>query len=83
LLLALALARDALALVEPLKTVGFVVVGTGHWIEGAAILACAYILSFSLVTHLFRIVQPRLLVLQWFRDTGFVGLVDRLAKPFE
>ena len=47
---------------------GFVVVGTGHWIDGAVILALAYILSFSLVTRLFRIIQPRLLVLPWFRD---------------
>jgi hypothetical protein len=47
---------------------GFVVVGTGHWIDGAAILALAYILSFSLVTRLFRIVQPRLLALPWFRE---------------
>jgi hypothetical protein len=44
-----------------------VVVGTGHWIDGAAILACAYVLSLSLVTRIFRIVQPRLLALAWFR----------------
>lgn len=56
------------AIVEPLKMAGFVVVGTGHWIDGAVILALAYILSFSLVTRLFRIVQPRLLALPWFRD---------------
>ena len=56
------------AIVEPLKMAGFVVVGTGHWIGGAAILTCAYILSLSLVTRLFRIVQPRLLALPWFRD---------------
>lgn len=56
------------AIVEPLKMAGFVVVGTGHWIDGAAMLALAYILSFSLVTRLFRIVQPRLLALPWFRD---------------
>ena len=37
------------AIVEPLKMAGFVVVGTGHWIDGAAILALfAYILSLSL-----------------------------------
>ena len=56
------------AIVEPIKMAGLVVVGTGHWIDGAVILALAYILSFSLVTRLFRIVQPRLLALPWFRD---------------
>jgi hypothetical protein len=55
------------AIIEPLKMAGLVVVGSGHWLGGVAILACAYVLSFSLLTRLFKIVQPRLLILPWFR----------------
>jgi hypothetical protein len=56
-----------LALVEPLKVTGFVALGKGHWSGGLAILTTAYILSISLLTGLFNIVQPRLLTLSWFR----------------
>jgi hypothetical protein len=55
------------AVVEPLKMTGLVETGRGHWPAGLAILAAAYALSFLLVNRLFRIVQPRLLALPWFR----------------
>jgi hypothetical protein len=74
------------AIVEPLKVAGLVVVGSGHWIDGIAMLASAYVLSFFIVTRLFRIVQPRLLALPWFRE-GRMWLqrprhqiLDRIAK---
>lgn len=55
------------AIVEPLKLVGLVVVGSGHWLGGLAMVACAYFVSLSLLTRLFKIVQPQLLTLPWFR----------------
>jgi hypothetical protein len=55
------------AIAEPLKMAGLIVAGTGHWIDGVGILAFAYVLSFFVVKRLFRIVQPRLLALPWFR----------------
>jgi hypothetical protein len=57
------------AIVEPLKVAGLFVVGSGHWIDGIAIMAGAYVLSYFLVTRLFKIVQPRLLALPWFRES--------------
>jgi hypothetical protein len=56
------------AIVEPVKIAGLVVVGSGHWLRGLVILAFAYVLSLSFLTKLFRIVQPRLLILPWFRE---------------
>jgi hypothetical protein len=56
------------AVVEPLKMTGFVALGEGHWFVGLAILTTAYILSVSLLTGLFEIIQPRLLTLSWFRN---------------
>jgi hypothetical protein len=58
-----------MTVVEPLKMAGFVIVGTGRWLAGVVILAFAYLLSFLLVRRLFRIVQPRLLALKWFRNS--------------
>jgi hypothetical protein len=76
------------AIVEPLKMAGVVVAGSGHWLGGVAILACAYVLSFSLLTRLFRIVQPRLLILPWFRAVRIRllrfrrKLLDHIAEKY-
>jgi hypothetical protein len=63
----LALLALPAAIVEPLKMTGLIVTGSGHWLVGLAMLAAAYALSLSLLNRLFRIVQPRLLALPWFR----------------
>jgi hypothetical protein len=63
----LALLAVPAAIVEPLKMTGLIVTGSGHWLLGLALLAAAYALSLSLLNRLFRIVQPRLLALPWFR----------------
>ena len=65
----LALLAVPAAIVEPLKMTGLIVTGSGHWLAGLAMLAAAYALSFSLLNRLFRIVQPRLLALPWFRHS--------------
>jgi hypothetical protein len=70
------------AIVEPLKMTGLLVVGTGHWIDGAAILGFAYILGFFLVSRLFRIVQPKLLALPWFRR-GRAWILNFSHKMFD
>lgn len=63
----LALLAVPAQVVEPLKMTGLVVTERGHWLVGLAMLAAAYALSLTLLNRLFRIVQPRLLALPWFR----------------
>jgi hypothetical protein len=65
----LALLAAPVAIVEPLKMTGLIVTGSGHWLAGLVMLAAAYALSLLLVNRLFRIVQPRLLALPWFRHS--------------
>jgi hypothetical protein len=55
------------ALAEPLKLTGLLVIGTGHWMSGLAVLGFGYALSVLVVTRLFKLLQPRLLKLPWFK----------------
>lgn len=54
------------AIVEPLKLASVLVLGSGHWITGSAVIACAYALSLLVVERLFTVVKPKLLQLPWF-----------------
>ena len=55
-----------LATVEPLKIVALVVAGKGHWLSGAATIVAAYAMSLLFTERLFRLVKPKLLMLNWF-----------------
>jgi hypothetical protein len=55
-----------LAIVEPLKLLALVIVGSGHWITGTAAIVSAYALSLLVIERLFLIVKPKLLTLSWF-----------------
>ena len=63
---ALTLLAVPVCLVEPLKLAAVAVVGEGHWITGAAMIAAAYAGSLLLVERLFLLVKPKLLRLRWF-----------------
>lgn len=65
----LALLAVPAVIVEPLKMTGLGVTGSGHWLAGLAMLGAGYALSLTLLNRLFRIVQPRLLALPWFRHS--------------
>jgi ABC-type uncharacterized transport system permease subunit len=55
-----------IALVEPLKVVAVCVAGDGHWLTGTGIMIVAYGMSFVIVERLFKLVQPKLMDLNWF-----------------
>ncbi len=76
----LLLLAGPVALVEPLKLVAVLVFGSGHWMTGAVVMACAYLLSVFIVHKLFRIVKPKLLKLRWFAAVWmrFVAARDKL-----
>ena len=54
------------ALVEPFKFVALLVAGKGHWLSGTAMMFVAYALSLLVIERLFRMVKPKLLMLNWF-----------------
>jgi hypothetical protein len=62
----LALLMVPLALVEPLKLLALFVAGNGHWLTGTGMMVAAYAASLLLVERLFRVVKPKLLMLDWF-----------------
>ena len=53
-------------LVEPLKLLALIVAGEGHWLSGTGMLIAAYAAGLLLVERLFRVVKPKLLMLDWF-----------------
>jgi len=55
-----------LGMIEPLKIVAVVVAGKGHWLSGAATIAAAYVMSLFITERLFRLVKPKLMMLDWF-----------------
>jgi hypothetical protein len=55
-----------LGVVEPLKIVAVVVAGKGHWLSGAATIAAAYVMSLLITERLFRLVKPKVMMLDWF-----------------
>jgi hypothetical protein len=63
----LAIVLIPLAIVEPLKLAALVIAGEGHWLTGTAVLILAYVSSMVIVERLFRLLEPNLLRLRWFR----------------
>lgn len=55
-----------IAVVEPLKIVALFVAGNGHWLSGTGILIAAYLVSLFVVERLFKVVQSKLMTLNWF-----------------
>ena len=55
-----------LGMIEPLKIVAVVVAGKGHWLSGAVTIAAAYGMSLLITERLFRLVKPKLMMLDWF-----------------
>jgi hypothetical protein len=78
-----------LAIVEPTKLLALLVAGKGHWLSGTAMIVMAYATSLLVTERLFRIVKPKLLMLNWFATiwemiTKVRSLIaSRLAIPAE
>jgi hypothetical protein len=51
---------------EPSKLAALAIVGKGHWLTGAVVIAVAYALSIFVVERIFKVVKPTLLTLRWF-----------------
>ena len=68
-----------LLLVEPLKLVALLVAGKGHWLTGTGMIVGAYAASILLVERLFRVVKPKLMMMEWFAKgwMWFVWLRDK------
>jgi hypothetical protein len=78
--LSLVLLLVPLLLVEPLKLVAVFVAGKGHWLTGTGMLVGAYAASLLFVERLFRIVKPKLMMLDWFARlwTWFITLRNKV-----
>jgi hypothetical protein len=68
-------------LIEPLKLIAVAATGEGHWITGTAMIIAAYLGSLVVVERLFKIVQPKLLMLPWFAKIwgSFLSFRDKAA----
>src|SRR6476620_6557902 len=55
-----------LGMMQPLRIVAVVVSGKGHWLSGAVTIAAAYVMSLLITERLFRLVKPKLMMLDWF-----------------
>jgi hypothetical protein len=64
-----------LAIVEPAKFLALLAAGKGHWLPGTAMIVAAYAVSLFIVERLFRLVRPKLLMLNWFAT-----ILDLIAK---
>ncbi len=69
-----------LLIVEPLKLVALVVAGNGHWLTGTGMIVGSYTASLLCVERLFRVVKPKLMMMNWFAKgwSWFAGLRDRV-----
>jgi hypothetical protein len=78
-----------LAIVESTKLLALLVAGKGHWLSGTGMIVVAYAASLLIIERLFRIVKPKLLMLNWFATIWEMTtkvrsfIVSRLAIPAE
>jgi hypothetical protein len=66
-------------LVEPLKFVALFVAGKGHWLTGTGMIVGAYAASLLCVERLFRVVKPKLMMMNWFAK-GWMWYVRLRSK---
>jgi hypothetical protein len=62
-----------LAIAEPLKVYGLIVMGEGKLIRGVLILAFAYLASFLLIERIYEAGKPKLMTIGWFAQ--LMGLI--------
>jgi hypothetical protein len=70
-----------MGLVEPLKIIALFVAGTGHWFSGTAMIVGAYAVSILIVERLFKVLKPKLMMLDWFAYS-WVWITELLANIF-
>ena len=57
----LAIVLVPLIIIEPLKFVGVIFAGQGHWLTGTVVIVAAYAGSLFVVERLFRLLKPNML----------------------
>jgi len=69
-----------LLLIEPLKLLALAIAGKGNWPTGTAMILDAYAVSLLCVERVFRVVKPKLMMMNWFAKvwTCFAGLRARV-----
>ena len=73
-----------LALLEPAKPVGALLLATGRPVAGVAVIVGAELVKITLVERLFHVVKPKLLTIGWFargyrRVTGWLCWLKETA----
>ena len=63
---ALALVLVPLAILEPVKPVGFYLTAKGHVLSGGAVLVLGEIIKVTLVEQVIEIAKPKLMSFRWF-----------------
>ncbi|OCC06533.1 hypothetical protein BA190_02365 [Labrys sp. WJW] len=67
-----------LAVAEPLKIYGLLLLGQGRLVRGLLILAVAYLASFLLIERIYAAGKPKLMTIRWF--AWLMGLIDWVRR---
>ena len=77
---ALSLVLVPLAILEPVKPVGFYLTAKGHLVSGGSVIAIGEIIKVTLVEQVIEITKPKLLSFHWFAwmYSRWEGVLERL-----
>ena len=79
---ALSLVVVPLAILEPVKPLGFYMTAKGHLVSGGSLIAMGEIVKVALVEQVIEITKPKLLSFQWFAwmYNHWEAVLDRLRS---
>jgi len=79
---ALSLVMVPLAILEPVKPLGFYLTAKGHLVSGGSVIAMGEIVKVTLVEQVIEITKPKLLSFHWFAwaYNHWESLLDRLRS---
>jgi hypothetical protein len=79
---ALSLVLVPLAILEPIKPVGFYLTAKGHLVSGGSVIAIGELVKITLVEQVIEITKPKLLSFRWFAWVyrHWEAVLDRLRS---
>ena len=79
---ALSLVLVPLAILEPVKPLGFYLTATGHPVSGGSVIAMGEIVKVTVVEQVIEITKPKLLSFHWFAGmySHWEAVLDRLRS---
>ena len=79
---ALSLVLVPLAILEPVKPLGFYLTAKGHLVSGSSVIAMGEIVKVTLVEQVIEITKPKLLSFHWFAGVygHWEAVLDRLRS---